>query len=162
MSAMDFHVRDFEAARDQPAALDFILGSQRYEHAVEANRRLDPPVADEYYAVLMHHVADSDGRVFVADVDGRAIGWAVMIFEEHPVFVEADQRAYGYIAELFVEEQARGLGAGQALIAACEAEARRRGVSQIMLGVLAANTRAAGIYAQAGYAPYSLELRKFL
>jgi len=100
--------------------------------------------------------------MFVAEPDRRVIGWAVFFVEDHPVFVNAEQRAYGYIAELFVEEHARSHGAGRALIESCETEARRLGLGHIMIGVLANNTRAADIYKRAGYVPYSTELRKFL
>jgi GNAT superfamily N-acetyltransferase len=78
------------------------------------------------------------------------------------LYVIEQQRTYGYIAELFVNEDARSLGVGRTLIAACEAESRRLGLGQIMIGVLAGNSRAARIYARAGYSPYSSELRKYL
>jgi GNAT superfamily N-acetyltransferase len=159
---MAFRIRDFDAPRDKSAALSFILGSQQYEHEVEPDRRLDPAVAGEHYAALTKRIGTNKGRIFVADDDGRAIGWAVFLVEESPVFVVEEQRSHGYISELFVSEAARGLGIGQALIAACEDEARRLGLGHIMIGVLARNTRAADIYARAGYSPYTAELRKYL
>ena len=61
-----------------------------------------------------------------------------------------------------VSQRARRLGAGQALIASCEAWAKGRGIGVIMIGVLGNNTRAHGIYNTAGYADYSLQLRKYL
>jgi GNAT superfamily N-acetyltransferase len=159
---MSFHVRDFDPAKDKAAALSFILGSQAYEHEFEPDRRLDPAVADEHYAVLMEHVAANQGRVFVAEDDGRAIGWAVFFVEENRIFIVEEQRTFGYIAELYVIESARSLGVGRALIAACEDEARRLGLGHVKIGVLTANSRAAGIYARAGYSPYTSELRKYL
>ncbi|HEV2650372.1 MAG TPA: GNAT family N-acetyltransferase [Rhizomicrobium sp.] len=155
-------IRDIRLPDDKTAALSFIMGSQRFEYAVEPNRRLDPQVADEYFTVLMERVATEKGRAFVAEEDGRAIGWGVFIVVRTPVFVVEPERNSGYIDELFVDEAARGRGVGQALIAACEDEARRLGLKQIMLGVLDGNTRARAIYAQAGFAPYALELRKYL
>jgi GNAT superfamily N-acetyltransferase len=71
-------------------------------------------------------------------------------------------RREGFIIELYVEEAMRGKGVGQALIAACEDEARRLGLKRIMIGVLSGNRRAAEIYQRAGYAPYQLELAKSL
>lgn len=159
---MSFRVRDIALPEEKAAALSFIDGSQRYEHIVEPNRRCDDAVASEHFAHLIGRMETNTGRIFVAEQVGRAIGWAVFFVEQHPVFVNENQRAYGYIAELFVEEHARSLGVGRALIECCEAEARRRGLGHIMIGVLANNTRAADIYARAGYAPYSLELRKYL
>jgi GNAT superfamily N-acetyltransferase len=156
------HIRDIRLPHDKSAALSFIMGSQRFEHAVEPNRRLDPEVAEEHFAVLTERVAKDSGRIFVAEEDGRAIGWGVFIVAQHPVFVIADERTFGYIDELYVDEAMRGRGVGQALIAACEGEARRQGLRQILLGVIDGNTRAREIYARAGFAPYALELRKYL
>jgi GNAT superfamily N-acetyltransferase len=159
---MTFRIRDFDLAKDKPAALSFIMGSQQFEHTVEPDRRLDPLVAEDFFPVLMKRVAEQRGRVFVAEQDGAAIGWAVFTVDQNQLYVTAEQRTHGYIAELFVGEAARGAGIGRALIAACEDEARRQGLGHIMLGVLTKNTRAAKIYAEAGYGPYASELRKYL
>ncbi|HEV7159510.1 MAG TPA: GNAT family N-acetyltransferase [Caulobacteraceae bacterium] len=155
-------IRDFEPPRDRAAALAFILGSQLYERAFEADRRTDAEVADDYYAQMMDEVAKNGGRVFVAEEDGRAIGWAAFAVVTGMVYVIEEERRHGYIAELFVETAARGRGVGRALIGACENEARRRGLGQVRIGLLAANRRAADIYARAGYQPYTAELRKYL
>jgi len=159
---MSFRVRDIGLAEDMTAALSFILGSQQYEHVFEPDRRLDSAVADEHFAALMKRVAENKGRVLIAEQNGRAIGWAVFLVEENAVFVIEEQRMCGYIAELFVNENARGLGVGRALIAACEEEARRLGLGHIKIGVLVKNNRAADIYVRAGYSPYTLALRKYL
>jgi len=159
---MTFHLRDIDLTADRPAALSFIMGSQRYEHAFEPNRRLDPAVADEYFAELAEELAQKQGRAFVAERRGEVVGWGVLVVEEGPLFVTEDERSYAYITELFVNEAARGLGVGQALIAACEEEARRLGLKQIMIGALSGNRRAMDIYERAGYRPYTAELRKYL
>ena len=159
---MTFHLRDIDLTADRPAALSFIMGSQRYEHEFEPDRRLDPAVADEYFAELAEELAQKQGRAFVAERDGEVIGWGVLVVEDGPIFVREEERRYGYITELFVNEAARGLGVGQALIAACEEEARRLGLTQIMIGGLSGNTRAMDIYERAGYRPYTAELRKYL
>jgi GNAT superfamily N-acetyltransferase len=156
------NIRDLELPDDKAAVLSFIMGSQRYEHAFEPNRRLDPAVAEEQLAFLLEGVAEHQGRVFVAEEDGRAIGWAVFVVGEAPVFVVEAERTHGYVAELFVDEAKRGRGVGRALIAACEEETRRAGLNQIKIGLLTANRRAAEVYAGAGFAPYASELRKYL
>jgi GNAT superfamily N-acetyltransferase len=159
---MSFRIRDIELPQDKDAAVSFILGLQLYEHDFEPDRRVDDTVAAEYYAELMARLEKNGGRAFVAEKNGRAIGWAVFIVEEDFIYIEQSERVYGYIAELYVEESARSLGVGRALIAACEDEARKRGFKRIKIGVLAGNGRAAEIYTSAGYAPYSAELRKYL
>jgi GNAT superfamily N-acetyltransferase len=155
-------IRDFDRTTDEQACIGFIHALQVYEHAFEKDRRIDDSVAAEYFAVLMGRVAKHAGRVFVADEGGRAVGWAVFLVEEGYLYVVEAERTQPYIAELYLEETARGQGAGRALIAACENEARARGFHHIMIGVLSENRNAARIYDRAGYAPYSASLRKYL
>ena len=157
-----FTIREARLPDDEPALLSFIAGLQHYEHAIEPDRRIDPAVGADYFAVLTKRVAENQGRIFVAEADGKAIGWAAFVVEQNAIYVVEDERTYGYIAELFVNEEARGRGVGQALIAACEAEGRAKGLKLMMIGVLAGNRRTASIYAQAGYSPYATELRKYL
>jgi GNAT superfamily N-acetyltransferase len=160
MSALE--IRAARLPDDEPACLSFIAGLQRHEHRFEPDRRIDPAVAEDYFAVLIKRVAEHQGRIFIAEMNGAAIGWAVFVVEQNAIYVVEDERTYGYVAELFVNEEARGRGIGQALIAACEAQGRAHGLKLMMIGVLAGNRRTASIYAQAGYSPYATELRKYL
>ena len=155
-------IRDFDPARDKSAALAFIMGSQLYEQEFEPDRRLDPQVAEEFLPEILKRVAANRGRIFVAEEDGAAIGWAVFTVGQNQLYVVEAERAYGYIAELFVSVFSRSKGTGRALISACEDEARRQGLNQIKIGVLTKSTRTAEIYAKAGYGAYSSELRKYL
>jgi GNAT superfamily N-acetyltransferase len=158
-----FRIREALLPRDRPALCEFIMGSQRYEHAIEPDRRLDPPVAEEHLAVLLALVAKHNGKVFVAEGDdGVPLGWGVAHEEENDIYVVEALRVHGYIAELFVAESARGLGIGRALIAACEDWARARRLPVMMIGVLSGNTRAKKIYETGGFRHYALRLRKDL
>ncbi len=156
-------IRDADLARDRAALLSFIMGSQHFEFAIEPNRRLDTPVADEHLEKLLAHLRDHDGRMFVADDDnGSLTGWAVVGEFKGEAFIVPEERDYAYIFELFVVEATRGAGVGRALIAACEDWARTKNFKTIQIGVLSGNTRAAKIYREAGYSDYALELRKYL
>lgn len=147
---------------DKAAAISFIDGLQRYEHAVEPNRRTDATVAAEYFDVLMDAVAEHHGIVRIAEADGRAIGWAVAWHELDDMYVVAEERRFVYISELYVEEAARGTGVGRSLIAACDDWARAEGVVIVKIGVLTRNERAEAVYRAAGFEPYALRLRKYL
>src|SRR5690242_1627915 len=120
-----FTIRELRLPEDKPACLSFIHGLQTYERAFEADRRVDAQVAADYFAALMKRVAEQQGRVFIAETGGRAIGWAVLVIEHNYVYVIEEQRIFGYIAELFVNADTRGRGIGRALLAACETEVRR-------------------------------------
>ncbi|MEJ1969361.1 MAG: GNAT family N-acetyltransferase [Rhizomicrobium sp.] len=155
-------IRDADLSRDRPSFVGFIMGSQLFEHAFEPNRRLDPPVAEEHLVKMLDAVATRPGRIFVAEDDEATLGWGIVFEMQDDVYVVAAERRAAFIAELFVAEAARGRGVGRALIAACEAWALGRGIGVMHMGVLPGNTRARAIYDTAGYAAYSLQLRKYL
>jgi len=161
MSA-SFVLREAHLPGDEAAMVRFIDGSQAFEHAIEPDRRIDARAGADYLPHLLERVKNDDGRIFIAESGGRPIGWGVFHVQDAPVFVVEDERRYGYIADLFVEEAFRGQGIGRALITACEDAARALGLKLIMLGVLAGNARARRIYEASGYAPYALDLRKYL
>ena len=157
-----FTIRDARWPDDEATAISFIDALQNHEYAFEKDRRIDPAVGKEYFTALRKRIAEQQGRVFVAAQNRSVVGWAVFLVEHNFVYVVEEQRTFGYIAELFVVEEARGRGIGQSLIAACEEEGRARGLKLMMIGVIPGNKRTAAIYTEAGYAPYSMELRKFL
>lgn len=101
-----------------------------------------------------------DGMILVAENDSRPVGWALVIEALAPVAVITEERRHACICELFVEEPARGRGAGQALIAACEDWARNRNLATIQIGHLSDNARAEQVYDKAGYTAYTVLRRK--
>jgi GNAT superfamily N-acetyltransferase len=158
----DFAIRDLRLPDDRPACISFIDGLQKYEHAFEPNRRVDAIVAEEYFTLLLKRVAENEGRIFIAEMAGVPVGWAVFVLDDDSLYVVEEERRCAYLAELFVQERARGTGLGKALIAACENQARAKGVKVFMIGVLPKNTGARGVYLAAGFEPYSEQLRKYL
>jgi GNAT superfamily N-acetyltransferase len=156
-------IREARLDDDKSAILEFIFALQVYEQGFEANRRIDPQMAEEHYAVLIAHVEKHKGKILVAeDEAARPIGWAAFHEEEGGVFILADERKHGFLAELYVVEAARGAGVGRALIAACEAWARGRGLVSLRIGLSARNGDALKVYERVGYTPYALQVRKYL
>ena len=146
---------------DEPAILSFIWGLQKFEKTFEVNRRLDPGFAAEHWADVQVQAA-ARGALFIAEGDGRPVGWAFVVEEAGDLFVEKSERRYGFVAELFVEASARGRGHGRALIAACEEWTRACGMTVLIIGVLTGNGKAAALYQRDGFAPYNLFMRKYL
>ncbi len=153
-------VRPARLPDDKPAILRFIDGLQRFEAAFESDRRLDPTYPEDQYAALVKQTAN--GVFLIAECDGQAVGWAAIYEHEAPTYVVEDERRCAVICEAYVEEAVRGQGAGRALLAACEAWARARGLAVIHIGHLAGNARASAVYDKAGFAPYVLSRRKKL
>jgi GNAT superfamily N-acetyltransferase len=162
-SATGYCVRPARLPEDIPFLRSFILALQTFEHAFEPDRRLDEAVADEYFVQLHDAVMRRNGCIFVATDDGgRQVGWAVVHEEDNDIYVEAEERLYGYISELFIQEDWRGRGVGRTLIDSCEAWGRARGLKVMMIGVLPGNTRASRLYDSSGYTPYAVMRRKYL
>jgi GNAT superfamily N-acetyltransferase len=160
---LSFNIRGARLPDDKPVILSFITGLQQFEKTIEPDRRIDDAVAEEFYAVLLQRLSRQCGTIFIAENrDGKPVGWAQAHEEENEIYVVAEERRYAYIAELYVVEGARGGGIGRALMLACEHWARRRGLKLIMVGALSGNARADALYRGAGYAPYAIELRKYL
>ncbi|MBN9546874.1 MAG: GNAT family N-acetyltransferase [Alphaproteobacteria bacterium] len=154
-------IRAVRLPDDEPAILSFIWGLQKFENAFEPNRRLDPGFAGEHWADVRRQVAQR-GAMFMAEAGGHPVGWVFVVEEVGDLFVKDGERRYGFIAELFVEETARGAGHGRALIAACEDWSRGRGMTNLIIGVLSGNDQAAAVYHRDGFAPYNLFMRKYL
>ena len=82
--------------------------------------------------------------------------------EQHETFVRPELRPFGYVAEMFVEEGARGRHVGRMLLKACEDHFRTTPARSVIIGALAANARAVRAYISAGYADYAVNLRKLI
>ena len=83
----------------------------------------------------------------LAEVDGRAVGMAI----HRPSYSTFDGRPGLYVEDLFVAENARGLGIGRMLMARLAAVARERGCSRMSLAVLHWNP-ARDFYRRLGFA----------
>jgi GNAT superfamily N-acetyltransferase len=156
------HIRSARLPEDKPVILAFIDGMQRFEHAIEPDRRIDPGVAEEFFTDIFARIADKMGVAFIAEEGGEKLGWAAAYREQNDVYVRADEREFAHVSELYVVEAARGKGVGRALIAACEEWARGLPVKVLTISVLEGNKRAATIYRKAGFATYYVGLRKYL
>lgn len=155
-------VRPIQLPGDEPAILSFIQGLQDYELGFENNRRRDPQFVADHWRDAQHRCAEKHGAMFIAEQDGRKLGWASAYEEHGELFITEPERRHGFIAEIFVVPEARGQGHGKALIAACEAWSRERGHKLLTIGVLAKNAHAIRAYEGAGYAPYTLIMRRYL
>jgi GNAT superfamily N-acetyltransferase len=81
-------------------------------------------------------------EALLAEQDGRAVGFA-LFFESYSTWTA---RPGIYLEDLFVEEDARGGGAGGALLAAVARVAIERGCGRLELAALDWNTRAIDFY----------------
>lgn len=149
MSGLKLRVASFP--EDDALGIAFIDGLQRFEHEIEPDRRIDAAAGADFMAVLKSRIMERDGIAWIAEVDGKPAGWCVCLDEQDEVYVEAALRRIFTVQELFVAAAYRGIGVGQALLQAAEAEARRRGCPRLAIGVLEANGQAQKTYEAFGF-----------
>jgi GNAT superfamily N-acetyltransferase len=159
-------LRAFCAARGWETAADGAV----MRKPLPAVRRLAPHEADLWRTIRLNALAsapaafaeqhdDWAGRpvgdfaerlassaVFLAELGGAGVGCIELTPDS------GDVPARGWVESVFVTRLARGRGVTDALLAAVEGEARRRGLTELCLDVGAANAAARRAYARFGFA----------
>ncbi len=100
-------------------------------------------------------LADGSGILFLARLDesDAIAGYALCrLIPSGPTFDFGEVR--GEVDSLVVAEESRGAGAGTALLRACRAELRRRGIAYWSVGVVEANRGAGALYERLGFRPW--------
>jgi len=118
-----------------------------------------PAEQPKYYEMLAHIGAMADkpeARLLVADADGRLLG-GVVYFGDMAQYgsggtATQEQGASGFRL-LAVAPDARGLGAGKALVMKCVQLARERGHGQVIIHSTKAMQVAWAMYATLGFEP---------
>jgi GNAT superfamily N-acetyltransferase len=162
MGEMTAIVREAKLPADELAILSFIAGLQNYEAGFEPDRRRDSDFIADHWREVQHRCAEKHGAIFIAEESGKPVGWAFAHEMAGELFVTEPERRHGFLAEIFVLPEARGSGHGSHLIEACEGWSRGRGHKLLTISVLAQNMRAIRAYEGAGYAPYTVTLRRYL
>ena len=109
------------------------------------------------------HLTDTEQALFVAEVDGAAVGLVrVQALErlEVPDVPTLAPRRYAMVQELVVAEAHRRRGIGTRLMREAERWARDRGLTQIELGVYEFNEAALRLYSKLGYSTDSRRLTR--
>jgi len=101
----------------------------------------------------------NQGAVFIARVDGRAVGFATLDWK----WSSLKAARLGYLEDLFVDPEARGRGIADALIEICAERCRERGMPALQWLTAPDNHRAQKVYNRTGaesdtYMEYDLEL----
>jgi GNAT superfamily N-acetyltransferase len=127
-------------AADAPAMLALIRALAEYE-------KLEPPDA-EAEARLVRDAFGEKPRfdVYLAEVDGRAVGYAFLL-ETYSTFLA---RPTLYIEDIFVLPEYRGKRVGDALFRRCVAVAKERGCGRIEWVTLDWNVNAQNFFKRYG------------
>lgn len=116
-----------------------------WKRLVDYHRELDqdlPPATPDgpkrYARSLAERIGDTHTRTFVAEADGRIVGYVLGVMVDFvPEMFE--QELSGFLADIFVDEAYRRAGVGRALVAKLTDWFRSRGVTYFEWHVAARN-----------------------
>ena len=151
--------------RATPADSDALgrLGASlmRAHFAFDQHRFLEPGDRAEsgYAAFLNTQLASDDSLVLVAD-RGGVIGYVYAGIE--PLSWKELRGPAGFIHDLLVTDEARGLGIGERLLDAAVGWLKERGVPRVMLWSAARNAGAQRLFERHGFKPTMVEMTREL
>lgn len=154
-------IRDYRQA-DYSAVRDCFIELQEVERALDARVPPGGSVADVYLRTLFERNEQLDGRIFVAEADGRVIGYTSVLGTCRSDGPEDDPAPYAYVDDLVVLPEFRGQGHGHALLRRAERYAAGWGRSVLRLCVKGDNRTAREFYDRAGFSEYELVLERQL
>lgn len=132
----------------------------RTHHAFDPQRFLaaGDDAARGYAAFLRSQLDDDDAVVFVAERDGRIVGYVYAGLE--PMSWKELRGPAGFVHDVMVEDEARGAGAGSALMDAAIAWLHDRGAPRVMLWTAERNENAQRLFLRLGFRPTMIEMTR--
>ena len=156
----DIDIRPYHG-EDAAAVFKFMVALQEHERTVDPHRTPGEEMAQAHIDVLNEHISAHEGLMLMAVHKGQAVGFlAGWVDEEFGALVPVSKRRYGYVADFYVSEAVRGLGAGQKLMEAAEGHFRALGLTDIRLFALSGNAVAHRFYELNGFLPFEVLLSK--
>ena len=108
----------------------------------------------------LREVQTERGRLLIAELDGRPVGFAAGVVRSPPPGAHLSARVgpYGRVTELYVAPGARRRGVATRLLARLDGHFARAGCETVRVEVFVPNLSARRLYAQLGYRERDLEL----
>ena len=154
---MDVTVRRGEAGdRAALGRLGAILVKEHY--SFDPRRFLAPEASVEkgYGAFLAGLLQQDDAAVFVAETDGEVVGYAYVALE--PMSWKELRAPAGFVHDIVVLENARGLGAATRLLEVAVEWLRAQGAPRVILWSASANEAGQRLFRRRGFRPTMVEM----
>jgi ribosomal protein S18 acetylase RimI-like enzyme len=132
--------------RDRAFVLD--LGRRVSPASVSSLRIALEPLVEGAYERLVEYVLAREHDVLIAEIDGFAAGFALLIYDLPDEITLTEQTFIAYMA---VEPAQQRRGIARALMDRVEEQARRRGLPYLSLMVTEENEAARELYASSGF-----------
>jgi GNAT superfamily N-acetyltransferase len=144
-----------------PADLVNVMPMLRHHHALHErwDRRryaLRPDADARFQRWLCAASEDPRALLFVAEENGRIIGFLAALVETDVPIYECDE--YAIVFALWVEPAQRRRGAATALINLAAREYAAMGIKQLRIRTATANTAGRAMLERAGFAPATVDL----
>ena len=149
-------------ARDADTLGTLGVSLMRAHFVFDPQRFLSPGEhADRGYASFLRAQLDNnDSAIFVAEMDGRTVGYVFAGLE--PLSWKELRGPAGFIHDVVIEEPARGAGAGTALVDAAMAWLRDRGAPRVLLWTAEHNQGAQRLFERLGFRRTMVEMTREL
>jgi ribosomal protein S18 acetylase RimI-like enzyme len=135
------------------------LGLSRFHEPLDPSRRLRAGASEAWRKHVEPMLRSDDHQVLVAEMPGEGvIGFAIGAIEERPPVFKSSP--YGLIADIYAEPGFRRRGAGQRLFEELRDWFTARGVSEMELTVLSANSVGQAFWRGLGFGDYMDRLRR--
>jgi ribosomal protein S18 acetylase RimI-like enzyme len=122
----------------------------------------DGTIAPRYLQHLLKHCGETNGRIFVAESDGRIVGMICIYATVKSREADEEEYDYAYISDLVILPGQRGQGWGRALLKRAEDHAKSQGAPVLKINALAQNQVARNLYLSYGFAELLVVLHKKL
>jgi ribosomal protein S18 acetylase RimI-like enzyme len=154
-----------EAMIRPAAASDAVAIGKLWEKLVAYHQELDADMpratlqgASLYARSLLDRLDDSHTCVFVAEEDGKIVGYVLgVVVDLLPEMFE--QEAGGFLADIFVEDAYRGRGIGRGLVDALVSWFRQKGLKHFEWHVAANNPGALAFWEKIGGRSWQVRMR---
>jgi len=114
----------------------------------DEGQKPDADIDESLYQYFYRKMNAEDLVEYVAETGGRLIASAAVIFTEYPPAFVNPAGITGYVANVYTEDAFRGKGIAGILLEKVEEEARKRGITRLLLHASKMGIRA---YKKSGY-----------
>lgn len=160
-STVSYKIREF-VAEDLAALKSCFVELQEFERELVSHRLPGEEIADRYIQALLQRKKENSAEIFVAEVEGKAIGFLSVLLSEQ---LDADLNEpieLAYLSDIVIRKEFRKLGIGEALVSSAEKYAVSRNAMYLSANVLANNMGGRALYSKAGFNEYELLMLKKL
>ncbi len=137
-----------------------IIDLQNYECAFDPEMLSGEATVDAWFNHVLEENKQKDGQVFIAEIDGKAIGFISLRIELKGEQILLPNIKSVLISDFIIHPEFRGKGVGKQLLQKADEYAKEKNITYIKLSVFAANTDAKEIYKNLGFKEYSVTMLK--